>query len=177
MAFSTAQTLARLSTFDRELCVRWNRACLPPAARAFALASRLGDGPFWYGLMLALPLLYGARGLASSLRMLAVGTACLVVYKLVKRAAARPRPYVASPEITLLAAPLDRYAFPSGHTMHAVAFTWIASAAHPELAWLLVPFTLLVAASRVVLGLHYPSDVFAGAVLGGGLAAASYLVS
>jgi undecaprenyl-diphosphatase len=34
------------------------------------------------------------------------------------------------------------------------------------LAWLLVPFTLLVAASRVVLGLHYPSDVLAGAALG-----------
>lgn len=40
----------------------------------------------------------------------------------------------------------------------------------PELAWLLVPFTLLVAASRVVLGLHYPSDVLAGAALGATIA-------
>jgi undecaprenyl-diphosphatase len=58
--------------------------------------------------------------------------------------------------------------------MHAVAFTWIAVATEPALAWVLVPFTLLVAASRVVLGLHYPSDVAAGALLGAALAGASY---
>ncbi len=38
--------------------------------------------------------------------------------------------------------------------------------AYPLLAWALVPFTLLVAASRVVLGLHYPTDVAAGAAVG-----------
>jgi undecaprenyl-diphosphatase len=42
----------------------------------------------------------------------------------------------------------------------------VAIAFYPMLAWLLVPFTLLVAISRVVLGLHYPSDVLAGAALG-----------
>jgi undecaprenyl-diphosphatase len=41
---------------------------------------------------------------------------------------------------------------------------------------LLVPFTLLVAASRVVLGLHYPSDVIAGAVIGAMVAGASLAV-
>jgi undecaprenyl-diphosphatase len=47
-----------------------------------------------------------------------------------------------------------------------VAFSIVAIAFYPVLAWVLVPFTLLVAASRVVLGLHYPSDVLAGAALG-----------
>jgi undecaprenyl-diphosphatase len=42
-----------------------------------------------------------------------------------------------------------------------------------EVAWLLLPFTLSVAASRVVLGLHYPSDVAAGALIGGCLGLAS----
>jgi undecaprenyl-diphosphatase len=51
-----------------------------------------------------------------------------------------------------------------------VCFTWIATAHFPELGWVLVPFAALVAASRVVLGLHYPSDVLAGAVIGGGVA-------
>jgi undecaprenyl-diphosphatase len=45
--------------------------------------------------------------------------------------------------------------------------------AFPLLALLLVPLALLIALSRVVLGLHYPSDVLAGALLGAGVAAAA----
>jgi undecaprenyl-diphosphatase len=91
------------------------------------------------------------------------GVAC---YKLLKVGTSRPRPYAVSPRIRLGTAPLDQFSFPSGHTLHAVAFSLMASSQYPELGWLLVPFTLLVAASRVVLGLHYPSDVLAGAALG-----------
>jgi undecaprenyl-diphosphatase len=40
----------------------------------------------------------------------------------------------------------------------------------PELGWVLVPLAALIAASRVVLGLHYPTDVIAGAVVGAWLA-------
>jgi len=68
------------------------------------------------------------------------------------------------------AAPLDRYSFPSGHTLHAVSFTWQAGAHFPELLWVLVPLAALIGASRVVLGLHYPSDVLAGAAIGAALA-------
>lgn len=53
-------------------------------------------------------------------------------------------------------APLDEFSFPSGHTLHAVAFSLVAMAHYPVLAWALVPFTASVAVSRVVLGLHYP---------------------
>jgi undecaprenyl-diphosphatase len=55
-----------------------------------------------------------------------------------------------------------------------VAFTIVATGFVPMLAWVLVPFTLLVAASRVVLGLHYPSDVLVGASLGAALAVGSF---
>ncbi|HYR36596.1 MAG TPA: phosphatase PAP2 family protein, partial [Burkholderiales bacterium] len=72
------------------------------------------------------------------------------------------------------AAPLDAFSFPSGHTLHAVAFTLVALNYYPALAPTLVAFTLLTAGSRVVLGLHYPSDVLAGAALGAGIAAASF---
>ena len=40
----------------------------------------------------------------------------------------------------------------------------------PELLWVLLPLAALIAASRVVLGLHYPSDVIAGAAIGAALA-------
>ena len=61
--------------------------------------------------------------------------------------------------------PLDLFSFPSGHTLHAVAFSIIACAFYPAFSVVLVPFTVLVAGSRIILGLHYPSDVIAGAAV------------
>jgi undecaprenyl-diphosphatase len=88
------------------------------------------------------------------------------LYKALKRVFVRERPFITHSSISLAAAPLDRYSFPSGHTLHAVSFSWQAVAYFPELAWVLVPLASLIAASRVVLGLHYPTDVLAGATIG-----------
>ena len=88
----------------------------------------------------------------------------------------RQRPYLLHGGITLGTAPLDRCSFPSGHTLHAVAFTVVALAYYPQLAWLLIPFASFVAVSRVILGLHYPSDVVAGAVIGALLARGSFVI-
>ncbi len=63
-------------------------------------------------------------------------------------------------------APLDEFSFPSGHTLHAVSFSIVALAYYPWLTPLLVPFSAGVALSRVVLGLHYPSDVLAATLIG-----------
>ena len=82
-----------------------------------------------------------------------------------------------SPASVAPVAPLDEFSFPSGHTLHAVAFTIVAIAHYPVLAWLLVPFAASVAASRVVLGLHYPSDVLAATAIGTGLASVSLWVA
>lgn len=144
-----------------------NRACYYRIARDFfAAVSRLGDGIFWYGLMALLPLLYGTLGWHAAVNLFATGFITLPVYKLLKSKTTRERPFVWEPAIVLGAAPLDRYSFPSGHTLQAVALTIVALAYLPQLAVLLVGFTALVALSRVVLGLHFPTDVVAGAVLG-----------
>jgi undecaprenyl-diphosphatase len=120
----------------------------------------------WYALMLALPVIHGAQGLRVSGVMLVSGAVGLAVYKLLKRTFVRERPFIRHAGISLAGAPLDRYSFPSGHTLHAVAFSWQASAAFPELGIVLVPLALAIAGSRVVLGLHYPTDVLVGAILG-----------
>jgi undecaprenyl-diphosphatase len=161
----------RVDAFEYEWCLRLNRGCRRSTVRTFfAVVSRLGDGVFWYGLMLLLPMLYGSRGIGPAIQMAVVGVLGVAIYKLLKARLVRERPYISLIGIVPGTTPLDRYSFPSGHTLHAVSFSIIAIDAFPELAVLVVPFAVLVAASRVVLGLHYPSDVAAGAMLGGGLA-------
>ena len=164
---SHSSLLARFDHAEYRLCRRLNRGVEHAGVRVFFMtASRLGDGVIWYALMLALPFLYPELGLKVALVMLATGAAGLAVYKILKRTFVRERPFIRHAGISLAGAPLDRYSFPSGHTLHAVAFTWQACAAFPETGFVLVPLAAAIAASRVVLGLHYPTDVLVGALLG-----------
>lgn len=159
---------------DLAWCLRANGWCARTCVlRVFATASRLGDGAAWYALMAALVLFDGVDGLAASAHLAATGVVALLLYKALKRWTRRPRPFASDVRIRAWIAPLDEFSFPSGHTLHAVAFTGVALAYYPQLAWLLLPFTALVALSRVVLGLHYPSDVVAATAIGATLAAAS----
>jgi undecaprenyl-diphosphatase len=138
--------------------------------RLFVVVSRLGDGLFWYGLMAMLLLAQGTSAAPVVGRMLLAGAVSLALYKWLKARTTRARPCAQDRQIEPRTAPLDEYSFPSGHTLHAVAFTLVAVYHYPTLGPLLIPFAALVALSRIVLGLHYPSDVLAGALLGAGLA-------
>ena len=164
-----------LRSGEARLCLRVNRwGARSAIKRFFTIISRLGDGMFWYGLMIAIALFGGGvRGVVAALHMALTGLVAASMYRGLKRWTRRPRPFRAHEDIVALALPLDEFSFPSGHTLHAVTFTIIALAYFPLLAPLLVPFTLLIAASRVVLGLHYPSDVVAATVIGFGLAGGS----
>ncbi len=155
-------------------CLRANRRGEWSAVRGFfAAVSRLGDGVFWYVLMAALVIVDGLHGLAASIHMAATGVVALTLYKMLKRWTRRPRPFAADGRIQAWVAPLDEFSFPSGHTLHAVSFSLVAIGHYPLLASVLLPFTLCVAASRVVLGLHYPSDVLAATGIGTVLAGIS----
>ena len=161
----------RVDHAERRICEIATTACRRQEIRAlFRTVSRLGDGVVWYALMALMPLFIGFDKLAHGLRvlvpMLVAGTFGLALYKLLKSKLVRERPYIGLIGIECAMPPLDRYSFPSGHTLHAVLFTAIAIHHVPTLAIVLVPFALLVAASRVILGLHYPTDVLAGALLG-----------
>lgn len=173
-----AEIFRRVDAFEYEWCLRLNRSCSRRSVRdLFAAVSRLGDGMFWYALILLLPVIYGERALYPSIRMAVVGFTGVALYKYLKSRLVRERPYISLAGIVPGTKALDRYSFPSGHTLHAVSFTILATSSFPELAWLLVPFAALIAASRVVLGLHYPSDVAAGAIIGAALSMFSMAVA
>ncbi|MEQ1580853.1 MAG: phosphatase PAP2 family protein [Steroidobacteraceae bacterium] len=171
---STQSLFLRIDQAERRVCLLANAAARGRVVRGlFQAVSRLGDGVFWYALMAILPVAFGFDGLLTSAQMLAAGLVGLALYKVLKHSLVRERPFIGLLGIECAMPPLDRYSFPSGHTLHAVLFTCIAVAHFPVLAVILVPFALLVAASRVILGLHYPTDVAAGAALGSCLAIAS----
>jgi undecaprenyl-diphosphatase len=170
--------LARIQRWDELLCVRVNRgARWRPVVLFLQGVSWLGNGIFWYGLMLGLLLddMYGAA--LPVLHMVFVGAVCAGCYKMVKHRTVRARPFEANPLVLAGAAALDRFSFPSGHTLHAIAFSLVACSYYPELSLLLWPFAFVTAVSRVALGLHYPSDVIAGAALGALIAGASFSIA
>jgi len=171
VAATTRVLVEQLDALEQSVCIHLNRADQHKLVHAVLVAaSRLGDGPFWYALIAAIALAGGPEGPAIAARMVAAGAAGLLVHRLLKGRLMRERPFMRHSAVSCLVAPLDRYSFPSGHTLHAVLFTTLLVALNPVMACLVAPFTLAVAASRIVLGLHYPSDVLFGAAIGWALA-------
>jgi len=152
---------------DRRWALAMHRSVeRPDLLQLFVAVSRLSDGLIWFVVMAALPLVGGAVGLGHTKQMALVGAINLTIYACLKYGIGRPRPFDDCPGIRAFTRALDRFSFPSGHTLHAVAFAVLLSHHYPGLAPPLWAFAALVAASRVVLGLHYPSDVLVGALVG-----------
>lgn len=162
-----SEALAWLDQAELATCRRFNRVVRSAGLlRTFRVASRLGDGVLWYTLIAALALFFGAEGRKVALQCALAGASGLLLYRALKNVLVRERPYMTHTAIVCAGRPLDRFSFPSGHTLHAVSFTLVICTSLPLLALLLVPVALAIAASRVVLGLHYPSDVAAGGMIG-----------
>ena len=164
--------LARIQRAEQDLCVALNRSArFAPVRALFGAVSRLGDGVVWYCLMALMALTQGEYGVRAAAVMAVTGLTGVGIYKLLKSRLIRERPFITHPDdIRVGCAPLDRYSFPSGHTLHAVMFTIIAVAWFPALGAVLIPLTALIALSRIILGLHYPTDVLVGALIGWSLA-------
>ncbi len=166
--------LSRMHALDSALCVTVSHTNQYRLIRDwFRMISRLGDGVFWYTLMAAIMLTQQQNGLLPVMNMAIGGFTGTLIYKWLKHKTHRPRPSQVHQDVWVVGKPLDYFSFPSGHTLHAVVFTLIALAYYPVLAFVLIPFTIMVAMSRVILGLHYPSDVVMGAAIGYGIAQVS----
>jgi undecaprenyl-diphosphatase len=84
-----------------------------------------------------------------------------VAVQLVKRTVNRRRPSLREATSSLVPEP-DKFSFPSGHSCAAMAVCFAYGMAFPALALPLVSIAILVGASRVFLGVHYPGDVVIG---------------
>jgi undecaprenyl-diphosphatase len=166
-----------ITTRDHTLMRRLNRWQAPRWVRVWAMAAtRGGDGWLWYILGAAI-LLFGGDD-----RFRAVGAGAvaafsgIAIFLTLKRAAHRRRPSCFEPHCWATLLPPDQFSFPSGHTITAFAVAISLSHYYPELRAGLIFCAVSVAASRILLGMHFLSDVLAGAAIGTLLARAAILI-
>jgi undecaprenyl-diphosphatase len=165
------QMLAGIQNVDLAT-FRWcqSRRRLAVLARVARLISRSADG--W--LYLLLPLLYVAWQGSAALDIVALAAiayACeRACYFVLKNTCRRRRPAELLPDFHSFVMASDRFSFPSGHTSGAFMFAALCTHEFGSIAALILyPWAMLVGASRVVLGVHFPSDIVAGAMLGSSL--------
>ena len=159
---------------DYRVMQRMNRWRAPRWIRYWMIAAtRMGDGWLWYGLGIML-LLYGGPQRFSAIG--AAGAAAvggIFVFKVLKRLSQRQRPCQIEPHCWSKVLPPDKFSFPSGHTMTAFSIALVISYFYKSLEGTLFFVAFSIAVSRVVLGMHFLSDVLAGMVLGVALGCAA----
>ncbi len=133
--------------------------------RASRYVSRSGDGHLYLLLMLFLLMTKGWQN--PFLQALLLGLLIeRPVYFVLKNSFKRHRPQAALKGFHSLVTPSDQFSFPSGHTSAAFMVASIAGFFIPVLLLPLLLWATLVGFSRVVLGVHFPTDTLVGMVLG-----------
>jgi undecaprenyl-diphosphatase len=136
------------------------------ATLALPKISRSADG-FCYPLLAVALLALDPPAGRGFLAAAAVGFFIeLPIYKIVKQAVKRDRPCEILPGVAGRTKPSDQFSFPSGHTAAAFLVATLLGNAYPYLLPIAGVWALAVGFARVYLGVHYPTDVVAGMVLG-----------
>jgi len=157
--------IQRLDARDRDLFQRWSlvEESSRVAQLFWTILTHLG-GATCSVLAALLPIRApGSLGVAAR-RAFAVLVVSHLIVQLVKRTVGRPRPSRGVDCRTLIDEP-DRFSFPSGHSAAAMSVAFVYAMAFPHYASVLIPAAVLVGASRVCLGVHYPGDVLIGQLI------------
>ena len=165
------EILKRLHQYDRDLFARvfrqGERRMVIPMARAL---SRSGDGY----LHLLLPLLLMALqlpGLHGFVTLLVLALLIeRIMYWCLKNFLKRPRPQDALPGLRSLVVASDQFSFPSGHSSGAFLLATCLVIVYGGPVTAMYLWASGVAISRVILGVHFPGDTLAGAIMGSGVA-------
>lgn len=163
----SSKVLALIADRDHRLMYRVHRWRPPRWFQVWMLAATwCGDGWLWYSLAPVILLFGGAHRYRAVLAAgVAAGTGIVLFLQLKKRIG-RMRPCSLAPHSWANLLPPDRFSFPSGHTITAFAVSTPLIHFYPSLAAALLFCALAVALSRIMLGMHFLSDVAAGALIG-----------
>ena len=156
-----------ITYYDRRMLIWFSRSRYYPALISFfRLISKSGDGFTQVLLPVLLLLNSGGRHLAFIKTVAAVFCIERALYFVLKNTLKRPRPPEAIPFFSSLVKASDQFSFPSGHTMAAFVLASLFYFYFGAVAAILFVWASLVGISRVVMGVHFPTDIVAGAVLG-----------
>lgn len=165
------QILYALQRMDSRLFLALFRQGERRMVRPGAVAvSRSADG-YLHALVPLSLLLLGVPGATSVIALVAVALAIeRPLYWVLKNSFGRKRPQEYWPGFTSLVVAGDRFSFPSGHTSAAFLLATALAIVYREPLYPVYCWAGAVAVSRVLLGVHFPGDTVAGAVLGSALA-------
>ena len=152
---------------DLRLMRRLHRWRPPRTIRVLmVMMSRLGNGWIWYSLGIFILLDGGYGRYRAFFAGLVAALACILLFQLVKPLSRRRRPCEIEPHCWAVISPPDRFSFPSGHAMTSFAIAVAVGSFYPEYQPYLLAVAALIAVSRIIVGMHFLTDIVVGASIG-----------
>jgi undecaprenyl-diphosphatase len=157
-----------IADWDTRFFYFWRRHSFSAKTDRFLrFYTRLGDGYVWALVIAYICFFYGKEILLGIVwHVIPAIIISLAIYWLVKLSMRRKRPFDLLKEVNADVPPLDKYSFPSGHTMNNLAVGFVVLAKIPSVGWIMILMPMTWGLLRVYYGVHWLSDVIGGACLG-----------
>ena len=157
----------QIQSNDHRLMRRVHRWRAPRWFRILMIvATRGGDGWLWYALGLILVVFGGPHRFAAIGAASSAVVAGIFIFRTLKHASHRKRPCEIEPHCWAVITPPDRFSFPSGHAMTSFAIAIAVGSFYPQCQPSLLAVAAMIAVSRIIVGMHFLTDIIAGALIG-----------